>query len=266
MTQTIFLKIGERNRVPLRDFIGVLNSFLSLLRDVDSTIAKDKFGSVVWEVVSLRQNSPPIVGVSPTVRHEKQDFSPLVTTQVLDNLERLNRGAEPTKSMSYAGLSRIESLAQKTRTLGSHEIYTEKNGQPPRRSVISEPTLLRVQELTGVSYVGYGSVAGKLEAIYVHKASEFRVWDEASGKAVRCKLEPNQEEKVKSLLRHRVRVVGSVASNAAGIPISVAEVEEVEDIEVLASSLPTIQEMSGLVSDFTDGRSLKAYLEDMNDE
>lgn len=266
MSQTIFLKIGERNRVPLRDFIGALSSFLGLLRDVDSTIAKDKLGSVEWEVVSLRQNSPPIVGVSPIVRHEKQDFSPLVVTQVLDNIERLNRGAEPTKFMSYAGLSRLESLAKRTRTLGNHEIYTEKNGQPPRRSVISEPTLDRVRQLTGVSYVGYGSVAGKLEAIYVHNASEFRVWDETSGKAVRCKLEPNWEEKVKSLLRRRVRVVGSVSSNVSGIPISVADVEELEDIEVLASSLPTIREMSGLVPDFTDGKTLKAYLEELSDE
>jgi len=267
MSQTIFLRIGERNRIPLKDFIGVLSNFLGLLRDVDSTVSNDKLGSVVWEVVSLRQNSPPVVGVNPTVRHEKQDFSPVVATQVLDNIERLNRGGEPTKFMSYSGLSRIEHLAEKTRTLGNHEIYTEKNGQPPRRSVISEPTLECVQRLTGVSHVGYGSVAGKLEAIYVHNASEFRVWDEASGKAVRCKLEPNQEEKVKSLLRHRVRVIGNIASNAAGIPISVADVEDVEDMAAMAApTLPTIQEMSGLVDDFTEGKTLKKYLEDIGDE
>jgi hypothetical protein len=266
MSQTIFLKIGERNRVPLRDFIGVLNNFLNLLRDVDSTVANDKLGSVVWEVVSLRQNSPPVVGVSPTVRHDKQDFSPVVATQVLDNIERLNRGGEPTKFMSYSGLSQIERLADKTRTMGNHEIFTEKNGQPPRHAIIAEPTLQRVKQLTGVSYIGYGSVSGKLEAIYVHKASEFRVWDEASGKAVRCKLDPNQEDKVKSLLRHRVRVSGSVSSNAAGIPIAVSEVEDVEDVEALAGTLPTIHAMSGLVADFTDGKSLKEYLEDVADE
>ena len=266
MARTIFLRVGERNRVPLKDFIAVLSNFLGLLRDVDSTISKDKFGSVIWEVVSLRQNSPPVVGVSPTVRHEKQDFSSVVETQVLDNIERLNRGGEPTQYMSYSGLARIEHLAEKSRTLGSHEVYTERNGHPGRRSTIAEPTLERVQQLTGVSYVGYGSVIGKLEAISVHNASEVRVWDESNGKAVRCKLDPDQEEKVKSLLRHRVRVIGSISSNAAGLPISVAEVEDVEDIEALASSLPTIQQMSGLVKDFTDGKSLKEYLEEISDE
>src|SRR5262249_20228804 len=152
---------------PLRDFIGALSCFLGLLRDLDSTVSQDKLGSVVWDVVSLRQNSPPVVGVNPTVRPHRQDFSPVVMTQVLDNITRLNRGADPTKFMSYSGLSKIENLAQKSRTLGGHEIFTEKNGQPPRHVAISEPTLQRVQQLTSVSHVGYGSVTGKLEAISV---------------------------------------------------------------------------------------------------
>ncbi len=264
MSQTIFLKIGERDRVPLSAFIAALSSFLGILRDLDSTVSKDKKGSVIWEVVSLRQNSPPRVGVSPFPRPNTQDFSSVVEAQVLENIDRLNRGSEPTRYMSYAALSRLEKLATGSRTLGAHEVYTEGNGLPPRKSTVSEPTLNRVQELTGVRYAGYGAIAGKLEAIYVHNASEFRVWDETSGKAVRCKLDPNQEDKVKSLLRHRVRVIGNLASNLAGIPIAMTEVEDVEPLE--AKVLPTIQEMSGLVKDFTDGKSLKSYLEEMDDD
>lgn len=55
MSQTIFLRIGQKNRVPLPIFINALKDFLGMLRDLDATISKDSRGSVIWEVVSLRQ-------------------------------------------------------------------------------------------------------------------------------------------------------------------------------------------------------------------
>lgn len=264
MPQTIFFRIGTRNRVPLQDFIGALQNFLGLLRDVDSTVANDKQGSVIWEVVSLKQNSPPIVGVTPLLRPEKQDMSEVVAIQVMDNIERLNHGGEPTKYMSFAGLTKIERLALKSRTLGDHEVFTTANGQPARSSIIAEPTLERVQQITGVSYSGYGSVSGRLEAISVHQRNEFRVWDDTTAKPVKCAFELNQEPKIINLFHKRVRVFGNLASNVNGIPIRI----QVEDIEELpaASTLPTIKEMSGLVDNFTEGKPLKKYLEELSDE
>ena len=51
--------------------------------------------------------------------------------------------------------------------------------------------------------------------------------------------------------------------NSAGLPISL----EMEELEKHAEKeLPSIAEMSGLVEDFTGGRTLKQYLEDMADE
>jgi len=104
----------------------------------------------------------------------------------------------------------------------------------------------------------------KLEAISVHKANEFRVWDDKSGKPVRCKYDPaTQEERIKSLLRSKVAVFGTVQSNSNGIPISL-EVEDIEPAEQRA--LPTIQEMSGSIKGITEGKSLKEYLEQIDDD
>jgi hypothetical protein len=64
----------------------------------------------------------------------------------------------------------------------------------------------------------------------------------------------------------KVRHVDKVPAVSGGIPIAVSEVEDVEDVEALAGTLPTIHAMSGLVADFTDGKSLKEYLEDVADE
>jgi hypothetical protein len=71
MSRTIYLRVGQKDQIPLDIFISSLSNFLGVLRDLDSTISDNKHGSVIWEVVSLQQNSPPIVGISPVIRSSK---------------------------------------------------------------------------------------------------------------------------------------------------------------------------------------------------
>ena len=60
------------------------------------------------------------------------------------------------------------------------------------------------------------------------------------------------------LLKERVVVYGKLNSNSAGLPISIMA-DEFEAVP--KRHLPTIEEMSGLVEDFTEGMSLKEYME-----
>lgn len=262
-SRTIFLRIGERDRVALSVFIETLRNFLGMLRDFDATISKDERGSVTWEVVSLKQNSPPIVGVSPHPRRGILDQSSLVETQILQSTVEITSTGERTMAMSDAALLRLERLALKTKTIGRHSIFLNGEGQVRQEAEITEVTLKNVQEFTSPKYSSYGSIIGNLEAISVHKSNEFRVWDENTGKAVRCKFAPSQDEEVKALLRKRVIVSGEILANSAGLPISLK-------LENLTASekreLPTIAEMRGLIKDFTGGKPLKDYLAEIADE
>ena len=262
MPRTIFLRVGKKDRVPLAVFINALQDFLGMLRDLDAAISKDQRGSVVWEVVSLRQNSPPIVGVSPIPRPQMQDFSSVVETQMIETATILRTGGEPTTYVSYSFLTKMEHLAEKSKQLGPHAVYVDGKGRKSQ-SEITEATLSNVQRLTGVRYSGYGSITGKLEAISVHRGNEFRVWDEQTGRAIRCKFDDSQESHVKSLLRSRVVVTGTIKSNSAGVPIAM-ELDSV--VPVGKKTLPTIEEMSGFVPGITEGKSLKEYLEELGDE
>ena len=263
MPQTIFLRIGERDRLPLVAFIESLRDFLGILRDFDATISKDKRGSVIWEVVSLQQSSPPIVGVSPASRSNRmRDMSAVVEAQVLQNTDLLTSGREPTQFMSSSALDRLEALAQKTKRYGSSAVFVNGSG-PKQESHITEKTLEYVQRLTGVTFSGYGSIVGSLESITVHERNEFRVWDETTHKAVTCKFQPSQEDSIKQLLRKRVNVSGTIHANSAGVPVKL-DAERLEPAEERAR--PTIQEMSGLVSDFTEGKTLREYLGSIGDE
>ncbi len=263
MADTIFLRVGNQDRIPLKAFIDSLNNFLSVLRDLDATISHDQRGNTIWEVVSLK-NTAPVVGVAPRLKAaNRPDTSQIVEEQLLTNAKSLSSNGDRNQYFSDSALASLEKLAQRTPKLGPMAIYINGTGKIKDEANISEGTLKNVRQLTSVRYSAYGSLVGSLDAITVHKGNEFRVWDETTKKPVRCKFEEKDLEHVKSLLKSRVRVSGVIQSNSAGTPIVI----NLEDLEPLAKrELPSIEEMSGLVEDFTAGKSLKDYMEELSDE
>ncbi|HEY6251432.1 MAG TPA: hypothetical protein VI685_15850, partial [Candidatus Angelobacter sp.] len=261
MPNIIFLRVGDRDRLPLRAFIDSLSYFLGILRDFDAAISKDPHGTAIWEVVSLQQKSPPVVGVSPDLKHGKLDISDTIERQIIETTNHLTMTGERNPLVSDSALDKLESLARKAKEFGPYLIYVNPNGRPKQESQVTEKTLEKVQQITGIKYSAFGSITGELGEIFVHNKNEFRVWDEHTGKPVRCKFEtPEQEKKIKDLLRSRVAVSGIVHSNASGNPVSL----DMESLDVaIKRALPTIDEMRGLVEDFTGGKSLKEYLEEI---
>ncbi|HZQ92198.1 MAG TPA: hypothetical protein VFA60_10435 [Terriglobales bacterium] len=265
MPQPIFFRVGNSDRITLPAFIARLRSFLGVLQDLDSALSDDPRGSVKWEVSVLRKASPPVVGVTPFPRRvDMPDWSEAINEQVLTNIHMLSQSAERTPRMPDSALAKIKNLARNVKQLGPSAIYVGENGHAKKEELITEATLRNVKELTDPKYAAYGSVIGRLESLSVHRAHEFRVWDKNTGKPVRCQFSPERIAQVKDMLPATVIVSGIVHANSAGIPISV----DLEDLGLYAEteSLPTIEEMAGLVDDFTGGRTLKEYLEDMADE
>jgi hypothetical protein len=264
MPNIIFLKIGNRDRLPLGAFIDSLRYFLGILRDFDATISKDPHGTATWDVVSLQQQSPPVVGVSPSLKHGKPDISDTIEHQIIESTNHLTNTGERNPFVSDSALEKIERLALRAKEFGPHLIFVNANGRPKQESPVTEKTLEKVQQITGIRYSAFGSITGDLGEIFVHNKNEFRVWDETTGKPVRCKFEtPEQEKKIKDLLRSRVVVSGIINSNAIGVPVSM-EMEALEPS--IKRALPTIDEMRGLVENFTGGKSLKDYLEEIANE
>ncbi len=266
MANPIYLRIGTAERVLLSDLINSLNYFLQILKDFDASISNNPRGSVQWEVFKIEQNGHRVVGVEPRLKRqrEKRDFSGIVEEQLIKNANMLYATGERNEFMPDRALAGIGKLATLTPRIGTSLIYTKtETPSVETQAPINEITLNNVKQLTKAKYKAYGSIVGSLDSINVHKGNEFRVWDEKTNKAVTCKFRESDLERVKSRLKQRVVVYGSLESNSAGIPLRI----DAERFDVLAKRRPpTIQEVSGLVEDFTGGLSLKDYMEMLSNE
>lgn len=264
MAKTIFFRVGTNDHITLPHFIGGLKNFLGILQDVDAALSDDPRGSVKWEVSSLQKHSRAVIGVTAfPKRVNVPDLRDAIQAQVLLNTHSLTAIGERNEFMPDAALSKMKQIARRVKAIGPSAIFVNANGDERKEEVITEQTYKHVSDLTDPRFSAYGSLVGKLDSISVHNGNEFRVWDRQTGKPVRCIFQTAIEPQVKDYLRQIVMVAGIVHSNSGGVPIKL----ELEELELFADKkLPSIQEMSGLVDDFTGGKTLKEYLEDMADE
>jgi hypothetical protein len=264
MSNTIFFRVGTADRISLNTFIDSLRNFLGILRDFDTVLSEDRRGSIDWEVTVLQKSSPPVIGVTPSVRRlSKADLSEAVESQFIQNTQSLNSKGERNQYMPDSALFRLKAIARQTKKTGPMAVYVNGDRIERTETQISQVTLKNVRELTDVKFTGFGSIRGNLDSISVHKGDEFRVWDKISGKPVRCSFERDIEGRVKDCLRKQVLVSGIIKSNSAGLPIAM-DVQDLNPAE--AVSLPSLEQVSGLVDDFTEGKPLKQYIQDLSDE
>ena len=156
MSDTIFLRVGTEDHIPLSAFIESLRNFLLVLQDFDATISHDRRGSMVWEVASLQKSSPPLVGVAPKKKPGHDDVAEVVEEQLIENTKMLSSSGERNQYMSDAALSKMERLAKLAPRLGPLAIYLNGKGAPKNEADITEGTLENVRQLTGVKYSAYG--------------------------------------------------------------------------------------------------------------
>lgn len=255
------MRIGEGPTVDLPDFFRATGNFLGLLQEVDSSVAESKTGNLRWRVTTLQNNPSPLIGVTPVVaRRRLSDTSERVEREVIGNVVSLTERGERNRFLSDAALTRVEKLAKTTSKIGGAAIYTEVKDSFSLTTTISVKTLTQVRDLTSPKSISFGTIVGSLDTISVHNGLEFRVWDEETNRAVRCYLDTKQRSQAMELLGARVLVTGVVRADRYGRPLSMTV--ETFDSTSVPTELPSIEEMRGLIPDFTGGLSLKDFFED----
>ncbi len=259
MVEPIFLRVGEGTVVELPELVGAMNDFLGLLREFDSTVAQRRAGNLIWRVTTLEKAPAPIVGVTPFTKGALNDTSERVERELISNVSALTKRGDREKLLSDAALNRVERIAKMSPRIGPSLIYTSVKNVP-LVTIVNVETLKHVKELTAVQFTSYGTIVGCLGSISVHKGHELRIWDQQTDRPVRCHFNEARESQAKDLLGKQVVASGMVKADRYGRPISM-RVEEFDSF-IASVNLPTIEEMCGILPDFTGGVSLRQYFED----
>ena len=240
-------------------FINAVQYFWGMLRDLDMAVAKGQRGSIKWEIDSLSKSSPAVIAFRGNSLTDTDSLA-LIEQSCMGGLKQLSEGAR----LSYYSDSAIRNALRLARLHNPNkrnglkliQVFTDSS-----QVDLGPHTVGGIQSLTNVTYESIGSIVGSLDAISVHRGNEFRVWEELEARPVTCKFPTNLLDQAKQSLGSRVLVYGEVRSNSQGQHISVV----VHGIESYAEDidLPTIEQMSGIIDDFTNGLTLGEYIEEI---
>lgn len=262
MAEQIFMQIGT-GTVELQEFSIATQSFLGLLQEVDSSIAERKSGNLRWRLTTLKDSPTALIGVTPSARKVRRainDTSERVEREIITNVSSITDKGERNRFLSDAALLKVERIAKMTSKIGESSIYTSTNERISLSTKVTVKTFDQVQELTNPRSISFGTLVGSLDTISVHNGLEFRVWDDDTKRPVRCAIDMKQRKKALAMLGVRVVVTGMMRADRHGRPLSM----NVETFDRVGEpqSLPSIEEMRGLIPDFTGGLSLKEFFEE----
>ena len=102
-----------------------------------------------------------------------------------------------------------------------------------------------------------GSIEGLLEDIDLRGAPTLTIREIISGQPVRCSFPEDYEQRVRDLLRKRVRVSGLIHYFADGRPKRITDFDGIEDMTPRRNLTPA---GFGSIPDLTDGRGAEHHL------
>lgn len=247
---------GKKSNIPASVFIRSLNSFYDLIRDVDSLVSKEKRGSVRWELVTMKKSSPALIEFDAVSRVEKMDYSLAIQQSVIEGIEQLSEHPEQPQFYSYSALTRVKRMAEQAQHLKWMSVFAGN-----RKILLDKRLVSSVEHVMGTGSKSLGSVRGSLDALMVHGGHEFRVWSEKRLKPVTCRFKEDMLGDVVHHIKQEIEVVGELKRNIRGEPVFM-QVHEFYPLEPVKAS-PSIEEMSGIIPDLYEGKSLKSYLEEL---
>lgn len=259
MSELICFQVdGYQETLSPKTFITALRYFTGILRELDSAITNDPKGTVFWSIELLSKQSPATVGFRGYSSLIETNPIPKIQHDCIKGINLLTTEGERLPTYSNAVMTDILHLTNLQRTRRKDRLSLIKVYKNGHEAIIDSTTRENTQLLMEGAYESESSIVGNLDSITIHSGNEFRVWEEITGYAVTCRFPKHLLQSVKDALGNRVLVYGDVKRNHRGQPILI----NVHGFESYTeeSKLPTIEEMSGLVDDFTDGLSLKEYL------
>jgi len=247
----------DAESVSLSLFAKSVEDIRRLVRDVDYAVTRQRKGRR-WIISQLR-SSYPTMTIKPML--DGTDTVDAIATGL--RIVTAGVSVEPPPHFSadalddLLGMRRLFSGRDRARRVVCSSDETEI-------ATIDRGIAEKVERILRGTYTVLGSLEGTLDAINVHGAGTFTIWDRLSGHPVRCTFpkESAWVQTVKDLLQTRVLVVGEVSYFSNGAPRSITRIREIRDMTP-DPSLPRAR--FGSIPDLTGGKEPGEYLRSMRE-
>ena len=226
----------DRDEISPAEFGEALREFVALLRDVDLELSPGTQPSLKWRLTRLSYNSPLVAEMVAEPVEDAPDIGPRVVEAVVRGIDRVDKSAERPEEFSDDALERLQRLAAfASNGLGPLRVVA------PSIKLASSVTKSTDANLDVVLAQGYflGSIEGILQGLNVHGAAYFTVYDDVTGRGVRCFFPKNQLAGVLAAVETKVLVHGQLRRDALGRPNQIRPIEFFRRLGEYAEPVPS---------------------------
>ncbi len=200
---------------PLRGVIDTEADFLGVVVEVGREVTETGGDPVRWLLAHARTNGViqlRLRGVPATDR-VPEVVVPQIAHAVSSGLATVEASAERPEHFTDRALELSQDIAERSAEIGPVRVTDGDVSTPITPTGVGQ----HVSQLLGSRYTDYGSVEGRLEGVIVHGERYFNVYDELSGRRIRCYFATRiPVRKVADALEHRVAVYGQINYRASG--------------------------------------------------
>lgn len=213
----------ENQELSLGLFQKTIEDVHRLIRDVDYALTRER-GPRRWVVQELHSSTPTIT-LRPLLENEE------LVEAIVNGVHIVSQGSlEPP---AHFGEDALDDLIRMRRLFSGRDrvkrIEFCRNGHV---GVAERDIVDKAKKILKGGYWALGSIEGTLEAVNFHGNPTFTIWDRVSRAPIRCYFykERDWKDRVKGLLEKRVLVRGKVNYFRNGLPRSIANIQEIEDM------------------------------------
>ena len=230
---------GTGEEVPASS-LTVLQTFIKILRDVNSQMTQDKKPNLEWNFSRISMNSPLVADAFPSATHGS-DVGKDVVIACAKGLQQIQAGSEELppyfqrKTLRYA----------KSITGALNNGITGIRVSTPFTDPFSITNRFAVNSIfiTKDSYEDYGTFEGVLLTLTLERSDHIIIRDDIFGR-IPCYFNEDMKERARSLWAERVSVSGVTTYTRSGLPKSI----QAEDVIRLSSQseLPQWEDLKHL--------------------
>ena len=240
------------NLIPVSTFIDAASDLYAILSELEREISGSL--NLMWSIADLSSASASLETIPYLRGEDETDNRERIVSVFVQGMEKIaDRPIRPDyfsdealiKAKHLAGL--LDGNVDRIAVRGT--IRGKLSDQIP----ITQKIAAHVDELIGVRRVSLGSVEGKLELISIHGGPYFNIYDQLTGRRVKCACD---REVLNKLTDHRnlgkrILVYGEIREDARGRADSI----KMETYRFLRErdELPQVDDIRGIFAKYPSG-------------